>query len=380
MKTTLWFIFIFFFIALIIVSHSISSAQTVIQIDWKQTPLTHRWKIAKADANHRDFNKGYWIGYSIQRLMEERSFIGSYYSDRSRNHPTLEELLTGMKKEGESPNFSLGNNTTIKGSMSFNESEKAKRKVKKEVAILFHMVNNVADNITDLEVSNLSLHVDLENDPLIWIGSVNQLESVPFLEIIYKKATTDEVKKHLMMALGLHDETKEAIEVLKAILQSSEHSDVREDAAFWLGQTNTEEARKILIETAWNDKSDDVREKAVFSISEMGGEASIDALIVLAKTHHNAETRKKAAFWLGQKASEKTIGALKELAFEDEDTDVQRSALFALTQNDDGEGVDELIKVAKTHSNPKIRKEAIYLLGQSDNSRALETLIEIVKK
>jgi hypothetical protein len=37
--------------------------------------LDQRWAWAKQQAGQPRFKKGYWIGYSIQRLMEENSTI-----------------------------------------------------------------------------------------------------------------------------------------------------------------------------------------------------------------------------------------------------------------------------------------------------------------
>ena len=381
MKTSQWLFRTLLPASLSLLCVAAGLGQTIFQIDAKETSLADRWELAKANAGSRHFERGYWIGYSIQRLMGERSFIGSYYSESRRNHPSLGELITGMKQELETPDVSIGRTTSMSGMMSFNEGDKPEHNIIKEVALLFHLEGTRSLAVTDLEVSNLSLHVDLGDEPLIWIGSAGHTESVSFLKKVYAQAGPTELKKHLMMAIGLHEDTNEAIEFLKTILQSSEHSGVREDAAFWLGQTGTSDALKILTGTARNDRSDGVRDKAMFAISQIAGEASTDVLIDLAKSHTDRETRKKAAFWLGQKASEKAIGALKDLAYKDEDTEVQRNAIFALTQIDHGEGgVDELIRIATTHSNPRIRKEAIFWLGQSENPKALDALIGIVKK
>ena len=314
--------------------------------------------------------------YSIQRAMGERSFIGSYFSDRKKNRPSLEEVITGMKNEGAYPDAEMDDNISMSGTMTFGDGKTPGRTVQKEVAMLFHLTSDAVDK---MRVSNLTLRVDLEGDPLYWLGSAGQDESLTFLESRYNAAETAEVKKHLIMAVSIHDDNKRAIEFLKNILGSKENHAVREDAAFWLSQTQSPEALVVLKSAALHDESDEVRDKAIFGIRQLEGNGSIDALIDLAKNHHEKEMRKKAAFWLGQKASEKAIGALKELAYKDEDTDVQRNAIFALTQIQEGNSVDELIKIARTHSNPKIRKEAIFWLGQCENPKALEALIDIIK-
>ena len=355
-------------------------AQPVIHTPDTSKPLNDRWSWALAEAKTKQLGKSFWIGYSIDRLMGERSYIGSFYSDMRRNTPTLGELLTGMKPDDRIDDRTSHGFSSMDGNFSFDDEDKPERKVIKEVGILVHVSDTDGNHIDELKVSNLSLHVDLEDAPLLWLGSADHPQSVSFLESIFSESKLREVKKHLIMAIGLHDESKNAISFLQRTLQGSENSEVREEAAFWLGQTDTDEARKTLLETVQSDESARVREKAVFALSQMRGEESTDALITIAKSHRDRETRKKAAFWLGQKASEKAVGALKELAYKDEDTEVQKSALFALTQIHGGDSVTELIKIARTHPNPKIRKQAIFWLGQSEDPKALDALIEIIRR
>ncbi len=340
--------------------------------------LADRWQWATPEAGRQKMTGGYWIGYSIERMMGERSFIGSFYSDERRNRPTLGEVVTGMRAEEQAPAPGR-HSSSWSGMGTMGDKDEPERRVRKEVGLLFHIGGNGSEAVIDLKVSNLSLNVDFGGDPLIWLGGGGLEESIAFLETTFRQSTAPDLQEDLLMAIGLHSESPRAIGFMKEVLLGKGDDDLREAAAFWLGQTQTDEARKILVGTAWNDRSEDVREKAIFSLSQMDGEAVIDDIIALAKGHKEMETRKKAAFWLGQKASGKAVGALKDIAYKDEDTEVQKSAMFALTQLEDGGGVDELIKIAKTHPNPKIRKNAIFWLGESEDPRALEVLVGIVK-
>ncbi len=59
-----------------------------------------------------------------------------------------------------------------------------------------------------MKVSNLSLRVDLDGDPLIWIGGAGYEESVTFIEGAFRKTADAEAGKELVVALGLRDESK----------------------------------------------------------------------------------------------------------------------------------------------------------------------------
>jgi hypothetical protein len=343
----------------------------------EQPALAVRWQGALEEAKRRGFSKGYWIGYSIERLMAENSFIGSYYSDTRRNKPSLGELLTGREQLDVSPRSSSGNFTVNEGYTTEGNLDSRRPKVMKEIGVLFHFA--AAGKTDEMKVTNLSLHVDLEGDPLIWMGGADDRESIAFLKSRFEGSQSSGVKEHTVEAIGLHKSSAAVLSFLRDVLAGSETGNVREEAAFWLGQMDTDEALKVLVEAAETDRSENVRENAIYGISQMEGDRGVDALIALTRKHSDKRVREKAAFWLGQKASEKAVTTLNDLAFSSDDTDVQKSALYALTQLPDGSGVEYIIKIATTHPNPKVRKEAVYWLGQCDDDRAIETLIKIVR-
>ncbi|MBI1808234.1 MAG: HEAT repeat domain-containing protein [Ignavibacteria bacterium] len=366
---------------LFVASTAYQQSEKVVRHPDSNTQLIDRWKWARVEAESRKFSNGYWIGYSIQRLMQRNWSIGTHFSDERRNHPSLAEVITGQKEVDIRSLKASGQNLTIVGNQIIIEDETGRHeKVMKEIGILFHFPRDRADQTNQVIVSNLSLIVDLEGAPLLWLGGADEEESVAFLHDQFTSSRSDEVKEQLIAAIGLHEKSKKVFTTLREALTGSETNEVREEAAFWLGQMNTDEALKLLVHTVETDRSDDIREKAIFAISQMEGELALDALIGIARKNPDSEVRTKAMFWLGQKASEKAVATLRDIAYSEEETDVQKSALFALTQLPDHTGTDELIKIAKTHPNPKVRKEAIFWLGQCDDDpRALETLIEIVK-
>ncbi len=336
--------------------------------------LLKRWEGARSEAKKE--SASFWIGWSIERTMGRNSFIGSYYSDESRNRPSLKELLTGMKPDPILGHGRHGEFTTIDES----EDHDDERMVRKEVGILLHFKSPDAETIDDAIVSNLSLHVDLQGDHLYWLGMATQPMSKSMLEAAYARAGSVEVKKHLLMAIALHQDVPATMQFLKEVLSSSGESELREDAAFWIGQTGGSEAVGILTKTAESDRSEEVMEKAIFALSQVKEESSTDALISLARNHKNDEMRKKAIFWLSQKASAKAVAALKDFVYNEKETELQKQALFALTQAEGKDGIDELITIARTHPNPSLRKDAIFWLGQSEDPKALEAIVKIIQE
>ena len=335
---------------------------------------------AHKQAETKGYLKGYWLGYSIQRLMEENSFIGSYYSDKKRNHPTLSEIISGVRLNNiDQPDVDIGDCQIIEGMVSAGADDKPRKKVTKEIGILFHFNGTSNKELDDIKISNLSLHVNLKNDPLIWLIGFSPEQSITFLRDQFNNISSADIQEDVVRAVGLHEASDQTFSFLKEILVSDLRNSLREEAAFWLGQQNTDDALTTLMGTAQKDKSEDVREKAIFAISEIENEKATDSLIKLAREADEGNVRSKAMFWLSQRASEKAALVINDIAQNDDDTEVQKQAVFALTQLSDNESIPSLIKIARTHRNPEVRKSAIFWLGQSEDSRALNAIVEIIK-
>jgi len=425
---------------------TVGFTQTIIKHPNSSQKLKNRWKWAIKNSRQSEYQNGFWIGYSIDRLMGENSFTGSFNSERSWKEKSLAELVYGKKIKLQEENLTDDQKVRRAAKKVLEELEnpnKPEKKILKEVAFLFQFDNSSKD-MNKIKISNLSLHVDLDNLPLIWIGKTNHIESVSFLEKQYSKDFSDDVKEDLITTIAMHKTSDQLVDFLSEIILSKESNDVREKAVFWIGEHETGKTLKLLIKTAKKDRSTHVREKAVFSIyrmesekanevlidlahnankrqvrekaifwlgqkdspkaakileniaindadkeiqqkaifglSQLKDEISTNVLIKLAKKHPNKESRKKAIFWLGQKASKKAVETLENMAANEDDIEIQKKAIFALTQLDNDKGVPVLIKLAKTHPSREIRKKAIFWLGQSDDPRAVETLVEIVRK
>jgi HEAT repeat protein len=433
-----------FLILLFILTQGVT--QTIIQHSNSTQKLKNRWKWAIKKSKGTEYKDGFWIGYSINRLMGENSYIGSFRSDRYEKEKSLAEIVYGKFTKPQQENLTDDQKVREAAKKVIEELEnpnKPDEKIFKEIAFLFRF-DRPSKDLNEIEVSNLSLHVDLDNFPLIWIGKTNDAESVNLLEKQYNKNLSDEVKEDLITAVALHKTSDQVVDFLSEIILDTEPNDVREKAVFWIGEHETNKTLKLLTKTAQRDRSTDVREKAVFSIYRMESEKANDVLvdlvyhankrqvrekaifwlgqkdspkaapilediaindadrelqqkaifgisqlkdnkstnilIKLAKKHPNKESRKKAIFWLGQKASKKAAATLEDVAINDDDIEIQKKAIFALTQLDNDRGIPVLIKLAKTHSSRDVRKKAIFWLGQSDDPRALETLVQIVRK
>jgi hypothetical protein len=360
--------------------HAGSGKVTVTHAPDSISTLKAKWAWALESATNTKANKGFYIGFSIRRMMGVNSFIGHWSSHRSEGEKTLNEIIYGVKIAGPDSywNKSVGETARIVLHRA-KDKHKPEKKVAKDVAVLFRL-RSPGSSFQEIEVSNLSMTAHLEDGPLFWLGPAKNAESIPLLEDFYRREKDTDNKEDLLRAVAIHDDKARVFPFLKGVLTGNEPADLREDAAFWIGESQIPEAAKLLKNTALNDRSEDVREKAVFALYiHRSGEAD-DGLIYLAKNGKERNIRKKAIFWLGQKAVKRSAEILKDVVDNDKDTAVQKAAIFALSQLSGNKGVTSLIKIAKTHTSLAVRKKAIFWLSQSDDPRALDTIIDLIEK
>jgi len=292
--------------------------------------------------------------------MRENSFIGSWSTRVQRT--SLHELIYNEK-----PAYG-----------PYDRDRKGSdRIVVKEVAMLFEFGANGSEPI-EIDVSNLSGYVDLEGKPLLWLEGAGDDESLALVQQQYARARDVDVQEDAVSAIAMHESTGKLVPILSDILTGDADDEVREQAAFWLGQQDDKMALDLLVRTARTDRSEDVREQAVFGISQTELPEATDILIDLAR-NERGEVAEKAVFWLGQRASERAAEALGDLVDDSPDTEIQKQAVFAISQLPDEKAVPMLIKIARTHPKLKVRKQAIFWLSESDDPRALEAIIDLAR-
>ncbi len=336
------------------------------------------WALKAAARDER--GRGFWIGYSIERLMGERSRIGSFTDGGSGRDLTIAEILSGAKAAATPSAAGEDLRGAARAALDGIEArEKPEKKVLKDLGIFLKYGTGRPPVLADVSISNLDLAFDFEGAPLFWLGKTSEEQSLALIKTFYGRNRGSEAREGLVAAAGCHGTARLVVPFLETVLTGDGPDELRKDAAFWIGQQNDPNGLRLLVKAARDDRSEEVREGAVFSISQVALPEAVDEIIALARGAEARDVRKQAVFWLGQMASERSGKALVEIARKDGEIEIQEQAVFALSQLPDNQGVDALIKLAKTHPDPRVRKKAVFWLGECDDPRALETLIAIIK-
>jgi HEAT repeat protein len=351
--------------------------------------LKARWEWAKQEAGKQKkiLKNGFWVGYSVKRLMREDQYIystdkhtisGSHFSHWPKGDP-LDDILSGKVTTVPLSDEDQVKREAKKALERLEDPEKRENKVWKDIAILYKFGSSATDVPVAIRASNQYLPFDAEELPLYWLGRGEDAQSLAILDSLYISSSQETLKKRILTVAGLHGTSEKAVAFLEKILQSREPDTLRSRAALELGDQDHERAVSLLHRAAKDDRSFEVRKRSVYGLEDINLPSAADALIDIAHNSKDREIRKKAIDCLADIASQKAASALKNVVEKDEDTDIQKRAVYALEDLPDDEGIPYLVDIAKTHRKLSIRKAAIYCLGDSEDPRALRALIQIIK-
>jgi HEAT repeat protein len=141
-------------------------------------------------------------------------------------------------------------------------------------------------------------------------------DTTKFLLELYDELDEPELKEKVVFSVA-QSGGPEAGEFLMGIVRDEDEDiDTRNNALFWLGQSEMVDEEELVAMISTLDDPD-LTEQVVFVLSQRGGPAATDALIELAKSADDPEIREKAIFWLGQSGDERAAEYLEQLVGED---------------------------------------------------------------
>jgi len=326
---------------------------------------------------------GFWIGYSIKRLMGERSFIGSWTAPGRADARTLEELIEGRAMTAGTP---ASREIVVKDAArraldDIDKRDVPERLILKDIGLLLKMTSAGGKAPEDVQINDLKLSVKLAGLPLVWLGPASDAESLGLLTSLYGRAgeAGAKIREKLIHAVALHRAPDTVVPFLGRVLSGSGDEKVRRAAAFGLGDQDDPRAVEALRRALTSAAPAEVKKAAVWGLAENSQPSALDVLIGAAAATSETAVRKEAVMGLAEKASEKAVRTLERIAFDDKDTEVQKRAVFALADLPEKDATPFLVRVAKTHYNPAVRKAAIYALGDLGGAEAVAALIEIAK-
>ncbi|MGZ5487089.1 MAG: HEAT repeat domain-containing protein [Candidatus Aminicenantales bacterium] len=347
-------------------------------------PIAERVAWARGEAKANRWEKGFWLGFGVRRLMGEHSSMGWHPWGDAGTRLSLDDMINGRKtpleKKIAGDQAARGTAASMPGEArafaAARRSDEPERPVMKEVGILVRLTARPEDFPTDIRVSNLDLSFDLEELPFVWVGMATDPESLAYLIPLYARASADEDKRTILWAIGLHRDPAVVVPFIERILAGKEREGIRAEGAACLGEQNDSKSLDLLLRTIKADPSHEVRERAVEGLVEMDLPAAAEALISFALNGADRPVRSEAVRGLAEKASSATVKILVKIASGDKDAEIQKEAIHAIPDLPGRSGLPYLISLVKTHPDETVRKEAVEAIGDVGGPEAVKILAE----
>jgi TolA-binding protein len=229
---------------------------------------------------------------------------------------------------------------------------------------------NAARNDPDQEV---------RENAIFWLGQSGGESAVAALDSILQSADDDAIREKAIFSLSQHSSSRANQALRDFALKSTAPVSLRENAIFWLGQSNRAENADFLRTIYKSTKERSLKDKIIFSLAQGGrGQSGRWLIEIVTDGTEEVETRKSALFWLGQSGS--SISELFSLYGRLADRELREQMIFVYSQRRERAAVDKLIEIAKSDKERELRKKALFWLSQSKDPRVAELLEEILSK
>ena len=246
---------------------------------------------------------------------------------------------------------------------------------------MFILSQQQGEGVADLmlEAARNDPDPEVRNQAVFWLSQTGGERALPILASILDNSADEQLHEQALFAVAQLDDPR-GREILRDFARSSAASpELRKNAIFWLGQSDSGETAAFLREL-WDSSSEpEVREAILFSMSQMDEAGNASWLMEIALDESvNVEVRKQALFMAGQR-NDVDAGDLIGVYDRAPDRELKQQALFVLSQSDDPAAFDKMLEVARAEGDPELRRNAIFWIGQSNDPRAEDVLLEILE-
>ncbi len=234
---------------------------------------------------------------------------------------------------------------------------------------------------TLLNVARTDPSNDVRGEAIFWLSQTRSDIAIPALDSILFQTKDDELRKKAIFSLSQKSSDPRARAALQRAAEDEKVSeDVREEAIFWLGQSNVVDLGyfKALFQKSRNTE---IRKKITFSVSQHSSPEATAWLLDIAKDRqYDIDVRKDAIFWVSQR-SRVDMDAIQGVYDASKgDEEMQKQVIFVYSQRRESAAVDKLMDIAKNDSRLENRKEALFWLGQKNDPRVKQFLRDLIMK
>jgi HEAT repeat protein len=332
-----------------------SVAPTIVVHPDPASALPQRWEWAQSEARRRGL-RSFWIGYAIRPLpgVQGTIFCGRLGRGAITGHGV--SLQGRLSQLGDFSGFTLPG-TPLPSTLG--------RPDDVGVLLAFEPGAGKRAVLSRVHITSLSLPVDLEDHPLLWLGPSDDAASLELLQRLDRDVPSAEARADLVSAVGVHGTASLVLPILTKRIEASEPDEVRKTAAEWLARHPDPQGLRALTRAARGDRSTEVRREAAEAVGEMRLAEAGDSAVALARTLQDSDARRQAVEALGARPEPRALEALLDIARHDPDPDIQREAVETLGHREDSRSREAVAEIARSHPVSDVRREAVETLGES---------------
>ena len=152
----------------------------------------------------------------------------------------------------------------------------------------------------------------LREQAAFWMGEARGVRGYETLRRLVREDKDPDFREHAVFALS-ESPVPEALDTITDVARTDANPGVRGQALFWLAQKAGRRAAAAITRSIEEDPETEVKKKAVFALSELPDGEGVPLLIGLARANRNPAVREQAFFWLGQSEDARALDFLAEV-------------------------------------------------------------------
>ncbi len=332
--------------------------------------LAERWRWAEKQGRNLP-SRSYWIGYVVAAPSDESA---RYYFDANVPVRIGESTFSGRMQLGDGPLSDFRFAGAALAPLVGNHAPRS-------TAIFMLVDRGNPSRVERIHLSSFALPVHFDRAPLLWLDSAGDSESIERMRSYMLTARSEDIRRELVAATGVHQDSRLVVPFLIGLLQSrTETEGVRREAAEWLGKKPDPRSIAALVRAARTDQNEGVRHDAIEAFGHMKYTAASDTLIALGQSLESEELRKVAIEALGHRADARALEYLTRMARSGRSPELRIHAIEAIGSLPDGRGFATITDIARNDPSSEIRRKAVEELAHAEPpSRAMEVLRQIIR-
>jgi len=140
---------------------------------------------------------------------------------------------------------------------------------------------------------------EVRGNAIFWIGESGGSDGAAYLRELYPGIDDQELKDQIIFALAESGDAASAAWLLDRVRDPSEDVEIRNQALFWAGESNALGVSDLQ-ELYDSFQEPEMKEQLIFVAAEFGSSEAVDFLMQVAREEDDPDLRENAIFWLGQ--------------------------------------------------------------------------------